>query len=68
MKFNEPGDFHLPKGIKLVKGSGLFMHNEFRAVICPNAHLVFLSPDGMLEAYADLQAWALPIADSMLNQ
>lgn len=69
MTHGDLDDFeYLPTGIVLINGYKVFMLPFVRAVICPDATLVFVAPKDMTSAFMDLQSWALPITSKQINQ
>jgi hypothetical protein len=52
----------------VIMNEASYKQKAFRAVACPNGQCVFIPPKHMEDAYSDLQTWALPVADLMLNQ
>lgn len=65
------GDFEeipeLPEGAKIISDYHIYM-TPFKAVICPNGEVLFMRPGDLDQAFKDLETWALPIRDCVLNQ
>lgn len=60
--------FNIHKETQLVSGFKVFMHSDFRLVICPNGELVVVTPSTMKDVPKDLKTWALRISDFVMDQ